>query len=62
MNAPTRPCVGRVTIDVPVGLQDRWERVVERVAARLDCSVEESRTLASATIVSRGIQHLERMG
>jgi len=62
MNAPIRPATDRVTITIPKGLEDRWESTVCLVAERLGCSVEEARTLATATIVGRGIEHLEKMG
>ncbi len=62
MNAPAKTQDDRVHLTVPKGLEERWERVVQRVAYQLGCDVEHARPLAPAPIVSRGIEHLEKMG
>lgn len=50
------------TITVPSHLQARWERVVERVDKKMGYSIEEGRDVIARTVVSRGIEHLERLG
>lgn len=50
------------TITVPANLEDRWDRVVERVAKKMGYSIEEARDVVARNVVSRGIEHLERLG
>lgn len=50
------------TITVPANLEARWGRVIERVAEKMGYSIEEAREMIARTVVSRGIEHLERIG
>lgn len=57
-----RPLPRLVALKVPRHFEERLQGVIERVATRMGYSFEQAEELATATIIGRGIEHLEKFG